>query len=154
MKRSTLLSLITLFAMLGIADAAYLAQTALTNGTLLCNIDIIDGCNTVAKSPYAHLFGIPLGIYGVGFFGVYFLAALWNHYRPHRQIDLVLVLLGIIGLVASAAFLYIQFVLIQALCIYCLASAVFTVILAVASFLLYFRTRSGLPAVQTTLPSA
>lgn len=147
MKRSTLLSLIILCSMLGAADAFYLAETALTNGTLLCNIDIIDGCNTVAKSPYAHLFGIPLGVYGVGFYVLFFILALIDTYRPHHRLDSVLAVLGAGGIVASLIFVGIQLILIKALCIYCLASALLSALLGICAGLLYFKTKPGLPAV-------
>jgi uncharacterized membrane protein len=153
MKRSTLLSLIVLLSMLGIADAAYLAETALTNGTLLCNIDIIDGCNTVAKSPYAHLMGVPLGVYGVVFFALFFVLGFLAK-KPKPLYDKAILILGVLGLCASAAFLYIQFFLIKALCIYCLVSAAFCVLLFFAAVALYRGSPKGPISASETLPSA
>ena len=51
-------------ALIGIADAFY-DSYAVYNGQLLWCPPPIDGCNTVANSPYARLLGVPLGYLGL-----------------------------------------------------------------------------------------
>ncbi len=123
MKRRVLILSSLALALLGCADAWYLADAALTNAPLSCSIVGLDGCNIVAKSSYSHVFGVPLGVYGLVFYGVFFLLALVALKKPLRKFDIALFILGTAGALMSAYFLYIQFVLIKALCIYCLASA-------------------------------
>lgn len=137
MARTTLLSFIIILTILGLADAWYLADTALTGTALTCNIAGLDGCNTVAKSVYAHLFGVPLGVYGVVFYVVFLITAGFARMKPSRRADRVLALLALLGTLASIAFLYIQFVLIKAVCVYCLGSAVIAFLLAACVAWLY-----------------
>ena len=56
-----------LFAVLGIAIAFYDSYAIYTHQPLWCPPPI-DGCNTVANSPYARIFAIPLGYLGVIFY--------------------------------------------------------------------------------------
>lgn len=147
MKRSTLLSFTLGLAALGLIDAIYLTETALTGGTLACSIQGLDGCNVVAKSAYSYLFGIPLAAYGVFFYGVTLVLALVAYYRTNRLLVTLLALSSTVGLLASIAFIYIQVVLIQALCVYCLGSAVISLLLFGTIFVLFRRSKEKKPFI-------
>lgn len=123
MNRSSLVVWMLVLSVIGLIDAWYLADSALSSSALFCDIAVLDGCNTVAQSPYSRLFDIPLGVYGVGFYGIFFGLATFLFASRKKIVSLLLLAWGILGVVASVAFLYVQFVLIQALCIYCLLSA-------------------------------
>ncbi|MDP3402440.1 MAG: vitamin K epoxide reductase family protein, partial [bacterium] len=98
-----------------------------------------DGCNTVAQSPYSRLFDIPLGLYGVGFFALTFVLAASLSVVSSRRLYQALLGVSAFGVLASAVFMYIQFVLIKALCIYCILSAGIAVLLFVLSLALFKR---------------
>jgi uncharacterized membrane protein len=146
MKRQTLISFIVALALLGLLDALYLAHTAMSGGSLACDVNGLDGCNTVAQSPYSYLFGLPLGVYGAVFYAIFIALALFALMRASRLLDRLLALLALVGVVASVKFLYIQLVLIQAVCIYCLASAAVAGLLGIAAYLL---VRRGPPPRET-----
>ncbi len=75
--------------------------------------------------------GIPLGVYGVGFYGITFgLALALLFISEQRLIDALRIVTGL-GASASVVFLFIQGTLIGAFCIYCILSAFI-------SFLLFF----------------
>src|SRR5665213_1463326 len=92
----------------GLADAAYLAQSELAGTPLLCNLGGLEGCNVVAQSAYSHLFGIPLGVYGVIFYVIIFILSALLFVEPKRYVHNTLAILGVLGLVASIIFLGIQ----------------------------------------------
>ena len=125
MTRTTLLNLLILLAALGLLDSLYLASHAVSNTALFCDIGAgLDGCNIVAQSPYSRFLGIPLAFYGVLFYALLLLgtfAAIWKH---HRYLHRALLAIAGVGAVFSVVFLYVQLVLIQALCVYCIFSAV------------------------------
>ena len=133
-SRRTLIALLLVLSFLGLADSWYLFQSAITDTALSCNIGGgLDGCNAVAKSPYSHLFGVPLALYGVGFYAFLFVLAAALAFLPKRSLYRASYLAAIFGALASVAFLLVQFLLIKAVCIYCIASAVFAfLILAIA----------------------
>lgn len=127
MNRTLLLGGLIVLALFGIADSWYLYQSAVTDTALSCDIGAgLDGCNVVAQSAYSYLFGIPLALYGVGFFTVVFALAAALLVVSRRELYSALYALGIFGTFASLVFLFIQFALIKALCIYCIASALIT----------------------------
>jgi uncharacterized membrane protein len=124
-NRNRLLIGLIALALLGIVDAWYLALTAFKGASLVCDIgSALDGCNVVAQSPYSMLFGIPLALYGLVFYVLSFLAAAVLLVRASRPLYGTLLVLGLFGFTASVAFLLIQLLVIKAVCIYCIASAV------------------------------
>lgn len=134
MNRSLLVALILVLSFLGIADSWYLYQSAVTDTALSCDIGGgLDGCNIVAQSEYSHIFGIPLALYGVGFFALMFVLAALLIVVDTRRIYQALLTLSVAGVAASAVFVLIQFFLIKAICIYCIASAGIALLLLWAS---------------------
>lgn len=126
MSRKTLLVLLIVLATLGLADSIYLASKAATNTPLFCDIGAgLDGCNIVAQSPYSQIYGIPLAYLGVVFYSLLLIASVVALGKNHRIVHRALLAVAALGALFSAVFLYIQFALIQALCIYCIASAAF-----------------------------
>jgi uncharacterized membrane protein len=146
-----------ILSFLGIADSTYLSYTALTNTALTCNIKGLDGCNTVAQSVYSHLFGIPLALYGVVFYVLVFIFAAAALFWTRRFLTAGLATLGTLGLIASIIFELIQVVLIKAICIYCLGSAIISLFLCILGLLVWRwtnRNTSIPPAVSVQAPAA
>jgi uncharacterized membrane protein len=141
MARNTLIALILAFAFLGLADSWYLAESAASDTPLVCGPGVLEGCNAVAQSPYSRLFGIPLGVYGVVFYGLAILLAAAALTLKIKGTSFYLLVVTGAGAIASVAFLYVQFFLIKALCVYCLASAAFSFALVYLSWVLFARER-------------
>lgn len=128
-------ALLVILAILGLADSVYLAEAATTGAPLVCDFgSVLEGCNVVAASPYSQFYGIPLAYLGVLFYVLLLIAILVHRNRKTLLTWKALVVVAILGALFSVAFLYIQFVLIKALCVYCLASAAFTFLAVPLSF--------------------
>jgi uncharacterized membrane protein len=122
-----------LFALIGIADAFY-DSYAIFHGQRLWCPPPIDGCNIVAMSPYARVFGIPLGYLGVVYYAFMLMLSALLAYDPlSRGLRLGTVLYAAAGVLASMVFVYIQFNYIHAFCIYCMISALLTFLLFVTA---------------------
>lgn len=143
MKTPAFLVIILVLAFIGIADAWYLTQSMYTLTPLSCDITGLDGCNTVAQSVYSHLFGYPLALYGVFFYGFIFALAAAALFAPRRIMHAGLFLLGLLGLVSSIVFIAIQVGLIKAVCVYCLLSALISLLIFVCTALVWKRERSA-----------
>ncbi len=133
---------------LGIADSWYLGVSEVKDTPLTCNIAGLNGCNAVAQSVYSHLFGIPVGIYGLIFYILVFVAAASLLFYDHRRTYQVLFVLGWIGLLASCIFVYVQFFIIKALCVYCLGSAAVSLLVCLLTQQLWLR-HGMLPRVSS-----
>ena len=138
--------LMLLFAFIGIADAFY-DSYAIYTGRLLWCPPPIDGCNVVAGSPYARIFGVPLGYIGLVYYLYMFaLAALLALDPFSRGLRLGALLYAALGVIFSICFMYISFFFIHAFCIYCMISAVMT-------FLLFITARMHLKTEPRSLPA-
>jgi uncharacterized membrane protein len=125
--------LMILFALIGLADAFYDSHAIFAGQRLWCPPPI-DGCNIVAASPYARVFDLPLGYLGVVYYLFMLVLAGLLAYDPlSRGLRLGTALHATVGVLASAVFVYIQLTLIHAFCIYCMISAVLTVLLLVTA---------------------
>ncbi len=138
--------LMLVFAFIGIADAFY-DSYAIYTGRLLWCPPPIDGCNIVASSPYARIFGVPVGYFGLVYYLYMFaLAALLALDPFSRGLRLGALLYAALGVSFSVYFMYVSFSFIHAFCIYCMISAVMT-------FLLFITARTHLKAEHRPLPA-
>lgn len=143
-SRNGLLIALLVLTLLGIADAFYLTLSAFEGAALFCDVGaVLDGCNVVAQSPYSKLFGLPLALYGVIFYGFVFVVVSALFVLTHHPLYQAIVTLGVIGLIASLIFLFIQFVLIKALCIYCIMSAVIAALICGIAIRLWAKHAPG-----------
>lgn len=119
-------------AVIGMADAYYVAQASYTGRPLWCAI--LEGCNIVVQSPYARLFGVQASYIGLAFYVHMFgLAALLAFDPLSRGLRLGALVYAAAGVCYSGYFAYLQLVAIRAACLYCLISAVLTVLLFIAA---------------------
>lgn len=133
--------LLLVFASTGIADAFYVSH-AIHTGQLQWCPPPIDGCNIVANSPFARIVGVPLAYFGLALYLYMFaLAALLAFDPLSLGLRLGALLYAVLGVSGSIYFMYIQFAFIHALCVYCLISAILTLLLLIAA-LVHFRTTS------------
>jgi protein-disulfide isomerase/uncharacterized membrane protein len=106
-----------LLALLGMALSAYLMmhhlQVKAEGGTnAACNINATFSCDEVAKSKYSEVLGIPLGVFGLGYFlamAVLAVVSLLNpaQRREHMQTYAVMAAVGVatsLGLAGISAF--------------------------------------------------
>ena len=132
-KRFCMPCIMLTLALLGIGVAFY-DSYQIYNGQPLWCPPPIEGCNEVASSPYARIFNLPVGYFGVVYylymFGVASLLAIDPLSRALRTAALAYAGLGA-GF--SIYFMILQFAFIHAFCIYCLVSAVTTFALLAAA---------------------
>lgn len=151
MTRTALLALLLVLAFLGLADAWYLADAALTGTALSCSIDglqALSGCNQVAQSAYSQFFGLPLALYGVGFYAILFAIAAILFASPLRVLYRAAIALGIIGFLLSLYFVFLQVFVIKALCVYCLGS----MLISICIFLVTWRLWKRFAPIKVTEP--
>ena len=131
--------LMLMFVFIGIAIAFYDSYAIYTRQLLWCPPPI-DGCNTVAYSPYGRIFDVPMGYFGLIYYLSMLAFATLLAYDPaSRGLRLGALLYAALGVSLSICFMYIQLTLIHAFCIYCLISFILTLLLFITAFG-YFRT--------------
>lgn len=117
----------------GIGDSLYLS---LSHGNELAYCNLIEGCDVVLKSAYAEVFGIPTAIFGIVYYSGVFLLCLFALIANSLRAKIFLLILPIVGVVASLGFIYIQAFELKAWCQYCLLSALISGLIFLLSPLL------------------
>jgi uncharacterized membrane protein len=108
-----------------LAVAGYLLGVRLLGAAPACGP--IAGCDTVAESPYAVVFGIPVAAWGVAYSAVLVLAAFaWWRFADRWAI-LATYGLGVLGALGVAYLTYLELFVIHAICIWCVTYAVLVV---------------------------
>ena len=105
-----------LVAAAGAAIAAYLTWVHYDETALVCVAG--GGCETVQRSSYSELAGIPVALLGLVSYTVVFALVLWN--TPTAR--LVAASLAFIGLVFGIYLLALQLFVIDAVCVWCVAN--------------------------------
>jgi uncharacterized membrane protein len=111
----------TTLALVGLAAASYLLAVRVLGEAPSCGP--IKGCETVASSPYATVFGIPVALFGVGYSIVLAAASLGWWLRADRRALYAAYGLGLAGILAVAYLTYLELFVIHAICIWCVTYA-------------------------------
>jgi uncharacterized membrane protein len=112
----------TVLALIGLGVAIYLLAVRLLGEPPTCGP--IKGCETVAGSPYATIFGVPVALFGVGFSLVLATSSIAWWQSADRRALYAAYGLGLAGLVAVAYLTYLEVFVIGAICIWCVSYAI------------------------------
>jgi uncharacterized membrane protein len=129
-----------LLSLLGVFVSAYLYLYKIGRiGTLACGAG---GCETVQQSPWSRFAGIEVSLIGlIGYAGllVVSLAALQSGSAARRWPTTLLLWLAGLGVAFTAYLTYLELFVIQAICRWCVGSAVIIVAIFVVALLDYRR---------------
>lgn len=128
--------IIAALALGGVGLATYLAMYKLGMiGTLACTVG---SCETVNLSRWATFLGIPVAVWGLGFYVVLFLVALLgttNRFAEEPWISHALLGLTVWGVLFSAWLTYLELYVIHAVCMFCVISAILVTVTFLVSAL-------------------
>ncbi len=124
---------VLLLAVGGFIDSLLVHQKIIA-GEGSCGLQL--DCERVIFSQYNHLFGISLSWWGMAFYGVLVLATL-GYIAGLRWIKELIIWLVAIGFFFSLYFLYLQVIVLSALCLYCLIS--FLIVTVIGYIVFVFR---------------
>lgn len=126
--------IIAALALGGLGLASYLALYKLGFiGTLACGAG---GCETVQMSRWATLFGLPVAVWGVGFYLALFVLALLGtteRFLDEAWVSHALLVLTGWGVIFSAYLTYLELYVIHAICKFCVVSAILVTVLFLVS---------------------
>ncbi|MEO6589197.1 MAG: vitamin K epoxide reductase family protein [Pyrinomonadaceae bacterium] len=128
-----------IFALIGLVDAVYLTVHHYTNEKVPCSL--ITGCEQVLSSDYAEFFGIPTAAFGASAYFLAFCFALLAAFG-NRKMWFAYGLLTAVMFVFTCYLMYVQGLVIEAFCQFCLLSALTTTILFVIALVSKFWKQS------------
>ena len=135
--------IIAALALGGVGLATYLSMYKLgLIGTLACSIG---HCETVNLSKYATLMGVPVAVWGLGFYVTLFgvaLAGTTERFANEAWVSTALLALTGWGVAFSAWLTYLELFVINAVCMFCVISAILVTVIFLVS-VLEWRARPG-----------
>lgn len=118
-------------SVLGLADAAYLTYEHFTqSATFACPEGATLNCVKVTTSPQSHVFGIPVAVLGLAFFG--FMVAMnspWGWRVPWRAVHWAKLGSVVAGIIFVLYLIWAELFKINAICLYCTGVHVLTFVL-------------------------
>lgn len=115
--------LVPLLGSFGLLVAGYLSWVEMTVNEAVCGP--IGACNVVQASPYASLLGVPIAVWGLLSYTL--ILILWLMRR--KTVAWMIVSLGFVAVLFSTYLTIVEIYVIEAVCLWCLASAVVSAIL-------------------------
>lgn len=125
MKR-VIIYVVILLSIIGIIDTAYLTFEHFNNTVPYCADTAFIDCGAVLKSAYSVVYGIPLTIIGLGYYLTVFFLTSYGLLRKNRLALSLIIGLSIGGFIFSGFLLYLQLIVIGAICLYCTLSGIVT----------------------------
>ncbi|MBI5306590.1 vitamin K epoxide reductase family protein [Candidatus Wolfebacteria bacterium] len=125
--RKWLVWLFLLFSFIGFLDAGYLAVKYYLGTPINCSF--FDGCEKVTTSQYAAILGIPVALLGAIYYLFIFILAVAYFDTKKEKILYFTARFVFVGFFVSLWFLYLQLFIIKAVCLYCIFSAITSIIL-------------------------
>ena len=130
-------------SILGVLIALYVTQSFVRKTGIVC---LNTGCEQVRKNPASYIFGIPVPVFGfIGYSFIAILAFLRTTTNYELRTKLLLTwMLGIstFGVLFVSWFTYTELYIIQAVCTWCVVSAINMVFIFILTLYTYSQSRS------------
>lgn len=115
---------------IGFTDALFLTKQHYSRDPFVC--PIFGGCETVTNSAYSEVFGIPISLLGMIYYGIVFLSTLYVYLSNNKKLLPKIAQFTLAGMATSLVLIYLMIYVIAAICFYCTVSALSSTLLFVA----------------------
>ena len=123
-------------AVLGLLVSLYLTWIKVSGGSAYCAG--VGDCDTVQSSVYSEMFGLPIALFGAGFYAIVLILTMVRRRVTRKQAEYALLgqlTLVLAGTLYSGYLTYIELYVLEAICPYCVVSAIIvTLLLALSAF--------------------
>jgi len=138
--------LIALISIAGLGMTAYLTSIHYTYTRPFCDISETVSCSTVAASIYAEIFGVPVAILGLGYFGLLVLLSVFQRKKECYQI---IFLITVFALIPSLYLTAAEIFAIKSFCILCETSKALMFAILATSFVAMKKETRGVLRMAT-----
>lgn len=122
---------VPVLSLVGLAVAGYLTYVETQAVAAVCGP--VGDCNAVQSSSYARLFGVPIGLIGVAGYLAILAVWAWGRRTQSKMPATLLVLMTGAGVAFSIYLTYLELLVIRAVCMWCITSAVIMTLLLLVS---------------------
>jgi len=121
--------MVPILAFLGLIDSAYLTMKHFTGGEVSCGAIPGINCDIVLGSMYSEVFGIPLALLGTFYYLTVLVIGIVYLKKQDNIFVKLLLMATSIGFIASLYLIYVQALVLNAYCTFCLISASISMLL-------------------------
>jgi len=134
---------IYILSIIGLADASYLTYEHFSEGDIVCLI--LEGCDAVVNSKYSVIYGVPLAMLGAFYYAANLIVS--HKFIQHINKTFLKLYLAMttFGFLFSLYLTYLQLVVINSICSFCLISATISSLIFLISIFLY-RSQASSPS--------
>lgn len=146
-RRSVLRTLTLVLIVVGLLVSGYLSYVKLTNEPMACIQGSVFNCETVQAHPIGRIAGVPIAVLGFLVYLTLGALTLFSDRHPFLRQNGMLLFFGLLlfAWMYSMYLVYAQFVIIKALCMWCLTHELNITILFIVGILRLRRYFSGDP---------
>ncbi len=139
-KKLTIAAIVmAVVALIGFIDASYLTAEHLLGGTPACTV--LEGCEIVTTSEYSTIGPIPIALLGSLYYLAVILGAVLFIDRKNKKVLKLVSLLPIAGFATSLSLVYLMLFVLDAICIYCMGSALSSTTLFIVGIYILLKMR-------------
>lgn len=137
--------LLSVLSLAGVGVTIYLIHQHFADpGTTFCNVTEYVSCDRVNKSIYAEIFGIPISVFGLLAYTTMLLSFIsfvvsWKH--AHKILVPLTFFVGF-GLLFSLYLTYIEFFVLYAICLFCIAQQILILLIFITLLYLCSKQRA------------
>lgn len=139
--KKILLGLMLVFSLVGVLDSVYLSYEHFSGSIPPCTIGALSDCGQVLRSSYAVVFGIPLAVIGIIQYFLLSYALIYVLLLNKNSLKYLILIQAKIGLLASIYFVYLQLFILHAICLYCMLSALTSLLIFLFAGVTFKRER-------------
>ncbi len=139
-----------LVALAGFIDATYLTVKHYQEASVACYF--VNNCDQVLQSSYAVWGAVPVSLAGAIYYLILFSFSLISLLKRNKELFIIGAALTPVGFLTSLWFLYLQIFILNAFCLYCLASAFFSMLLFAGGLIFLVGLNDGENKDQAVLP--
>ena len=121
---------VIIIGLIGLLDSSYLTYTHYGEIAPACPvIEKVNSCEIVATSSYSTMLGIPLSLFGMGFYILVVAIGLVSFKEKYQFALNFIAPLALMAWIFSVRLTYLQMFVIKSFCYYCLLSAILSTLL-------------------------
>jgi len=132
-KTNLLIYIFLIISFLGFVDATYLTAYHYSGKSVICLTNY--NCQNVLNSKYSTFLSIPISLFGSIYYLTNFVIGISSIINKKRNM-LFAAVISSLGFITSLYLTYLQIFVIKEICLYCIASAIFSTILLFLSIII------------------
>ena len=135
-------------SLVGSVNASYLTYEHFkyqsTGSDMVCYVHIMGDCNDVLQSKYSEIFNVPVALLGLGYYLFVLSLLVFIYFTKNKTKSFFLLsLITAVGFLFGLILVYLQLFVLEAVCPYCMLSALISVLLFGIDYIYFIKLKTS-----------